>query len=75
MRAVPDQIAPWITRDWTSLGTDGFGLSDTREATRRHFAVDAPAIVVRTLTALARQGRVEPDVPRRAMAHYGLIDT
>ncbi|NUR89385.1 MAG: pyruvate dehydrogenase (acetyl-transferring), homodimeric type [Nonomuraea sp.] len=44
MRAVPDQISPWIDRPWTSLGTDGFGLSDTREAARRHFGVDARSI-------------------------------
>ena len=41
MRAVQDQIAPWVTQEFTSLGTDGFGLSDTRGALRRHFKVDA----------------------------------
>ncbi|WP_327090666.1 pyruvate dehydrogenase (acetyl-transferring), homodimeric type [Nonomuraea sp. NBC_01738] len=44
MRAVPDQIAPFIGREWTSLGTDGFGMSDTREAVRRHFGVDPRSI-------------------------------
>ncbi|MYV99357.1 pyruvate dehydrogenase (acetyl-transferring), homodimeric type, partial [Streptomyces sp. SID3343] len=72
MRAVPDQIAPWVRQPWTSLGTDGFGLSDTRAATRRAFAVDAPAIVVKTLTALARDGKVKPDAPQRARERYGL---
>ncbi|MFV2121589.1 transketolase-like TK C-terminal-containing protein, partial [Streptomyces sp. Act-28] len=46
MRQVPDQIAQWVEQDYTSLGADGFGLSDTREAARRHFGVDAPSIVV-----------------------------
>ena len=41
MRQVPDQIAQWVEQDWSSLGADGFGLSDTREAARRHFGVDA----------------------------------
>ena len=41
MRAVQDQIPPWVPGDFASLGTDGFGLSDTRGALRRHFKVDA----------------------------------
>lgn len=71
MRAVPDQIAPWARQEWTSLGTDGFGLSDTRAATRAHFAVDAPSIVIRTLRMLARRGRVKPEAPEEAMRRYG----
>ncbi|MFD1933556.1 MULTISPECIES: pyruvate dehydrogenase (acetyl-transferring), homodimeric type [Nonomuraea] len=51
MRAVPDQISPWIERPWTSLGTDGFGLSDTREAVREHFGVDPRSIVEAVLKA------------------------
>ncbi|GAA0911570.1 pyruvate dehydrogenase (acetyl-transferring), homodimeric type [Nonomuraea longicatena] len=53
MRAVPDQIAPWIDRPWTSLGTDGFGLSDTREAARAHFGVDPRSIADAVLKATA----------------------
>src|SRR5262249_22264057 len=41
MRAVPDQIASWVPGDFSSLGTDGFGFSDTRAAARRFFHVDA----------------------------------
>ncbi|MGW0218913.1 pyruvate dehydrogenase (acetyl-transferring), homodimeric type, partial [Micromonospora chokoriensis] len=48
MRAVPDLIARWVPGDYTSLGTDGFGMSDTRHALRRHFHVDAESIVVAT---------------------------
>jgi pyruvate dehydrogenase E1 component len=58
MRAVPDLIARWVPGDYTSLGTDGFGLSDTRHALRRHFHVDAESIVVATLSQLARRGEV-----------------
>ena len=54
MRAVQDQIAQWIPQPFYSLGTDGFGLSDTRGALRRHFKVDAESIVVATLAELAR---------------------
>ena len=58
MRAVPDLIARWVPGDYTSLGTDGFGLSDTRHALRRHFHVDAETIVVATLRQLALRGEV-----------------
>ena len=56
MRAVQDQIAPWVQQTWCSLGTDGFGLADTRAAARRYFLVDAESIVVATLQTLARDG-------------------
>ncbi|MFE2937018.1 pyruvate dehydrogenase (acetyl-transferring), homodimeric type [Streptomyces sp. NPDC059278] len=72
MRAVPDQIAPWVPQQWTSMGTDGFGLSDSRDNVRRHFGVDAESIVVHTLRTLAARGDVEPDVPELAARHYGL---
>jgi len=70
MRAVPDQIAQWIPGDWASLGTDGFGLSDTRGATRRHFHVDAPSIVVAVLKELAQRGAVKPEAPGEAAERY-----
>ena len=53
MRAVPDQITPWVTRRWRSLGTDGFGRSDTRPALRSHFGIDVEAIVAAALDELA----------------------
>ena len=56
MRAVPDQIRQWIPARFTTLGTDGFGLSDTRPATRRHFAVDAESITAAALATLAAEG-------------------
>ncbi|WP_435240991.1 pyruvate dehydrogenase (acetyl-transferring), homodimeric type [Streptomyces cucumeris] len=71
MRAVPDQISQWVEQDWSSLGTDGFGLSDTREAARRHFGVDAPAIVVAALDRLARRGEVNGTAAKEAARHYG----
>jgi pyruvate dehydrogenase E1 component len=72
MRAVPDQIAPFVRNDWSSLGTDGFGMSDTRSALRRHFRVDAASIVVRVLERLARHAQVDPTSPARAMTRYHL---
>ncbi|MER7415089.1 pyruvate dehydrogenase (acetyl-transferring), homodimeric type [Streptomyces sp. NHF165] len=72
MRAVPDQISQWVEQDWSSLGTDGFGLSDTREAARRHFGVDAQCVVVSALAQLARRGEVKQETVRQAAEEYGL---
>ncbi|SFE97920.1 pyruvate dehydrogenase E1 component [Actinacidiphila alni] len=72
MRAVPDQIAPWVEQDWTSVGTDGFGLSDTRDAARRHFGVDPQSLVVAALAALARRGDIKPETVKEAAQRYGL---
>ena len=74
MRAVQDQIAPWIPQDFYSLGTDGFGLSDTRGALRRHFKVDAESIVVATLAQLAKKGEVKSKVVREAIEKYQIED-
>jgi pyruvate dehydrogenase E1 component len=71
MRAVPDQIAPWVEQDWTSVGTDGFGLSDTRDAARRHFGVDPQSLVVQALAALARRGDIETAKVKEAAERYG----
>jgi pyruvate dehydrogenase E1 component len=74
MRAVQDQIAPYVPGDWASLGTDGFGMSDTRAALRRHFKVDAQSIVVNVLTLLARRGEIGWDVVKQAHERYRLDD-
>jgi pyruvate dehydrogenase E1 component len=74
MRAVPDLLAPYAPHGMQSLGTDGFGLSDTRPALRRHFRVDAESIVVRTLAALATRGEIERDVVRQAVEKYQIGD-
>jgi pyruvate dehydrogenase E1 component len=74
MRAVPDLISRWIPGDYTSLGTDGFGLSDTRHALRRHFHVDAESITVAALRQLARRGAVPVAVPAEAAKKYAIDD-
>jgi pyruvate dehydrogenase E1 component len=56
MKMVPDQIAPWIPGGLMSLGTDGFGRSDTRLNLRRFFEVDAELTTVATLYALYQKG-------------------
>ncbi|WP_027341011.1 pyruvate dehydrogenase (acetyl-transferring), homodimeric type [Hamadaea tsunoensis] len=74
MRAVPDLISRWVPGDYTSLGTDGFGLSDTRSALRRHFHVDAESIVVATLAQLAKAGEVPVSVVTDAARKYAIDD-
>jgi pyruvate dehydrogenase E1 component len=74
MRAVQDQIQPFVPGDFMSLGTDGWGLSDTRGALRRHFLVDAESITVQALALLARQGQVDPSAVAEAAARYKLDD-
>jgi pyruvate dehydrogenase E1 component len=74
MKAVPDQIARWVPegRSFTPLGTDGFGRSDTREALRRHFEIDAGHVVVATLAALAARGEVKAETVADAIARYDI---
>jgi pyruvate dehydrogenase E1 component len=73
MRAVPDQIARWVpATSYTSLGTDGFGFSDTRPAARRFFNVDAESIVLAVLAELAKAGQVDRSLPAQAIARYKL---
>src|ERR687890_623372 len=74
MRAVPDLIAPYAPHGMQSLGTDGFGLSDTRPALRRHFHVDAESIVVRTLASLADWGQLDRSVVRQAVEKFQVRD-
>jgi len=72
LRAVPDMVARWTPRPLTSLGTDGFGRSDTRDMLRRFFEIDAAHIVVATLSALCRQGLMEPGVVSKAIQEFGI---
>ena len=59
IRALPDEIRPWVDAPYTVLGTDGFGRSDYREALRRFFEVDRHHVVVAALHALGRDKDAE----------------
>jgi pyruvate dehydrogenase E1 component len=72
MKAVPDQIARFVPAGMVSLGTDGFGRSDMRDALRRFFEVDAEAITVAALHQLARRGEVAASVVQEAIAALGI---
>lgn len=67
MRIVPEQIAPWVPGGLMTLGTDGFGRSDTRARLRRFFEVDAECIVIATLQALSDKGLVDRKSVARAL--------
>jgi pyruvate dehydrogenase E1 component len=72
MRAVPDQVARFIERPYTSLGTDGFGRSDARDALREYFEVDAAQLVIAVLSELARSGQLARSVVESAIIKLGV---
>ncbi|MGE5133534.1 MAG: pyruvate dehydrogenase (acetyl-transferring), homodimeric type [Gemmatimonadota bacterium] len=72
IRAVPDQIARWVPAPFTSLGTDGYGFSDTRAAARRFFHVDAESITLAVLSQLVKRGEVKPESLSQAIEKYRL---
>ncbi len=72
MKTVQDQIAQWLPGRFVALGTDGFGRSDNRTFLRQHFEVDAAAIVVATLSKLARDGKFDAKKAAKAIVDLGV---
>jgi pyruvate dehydrogenase E1 component len=72
VKAMPDSIDRWLPRPITTLGTDGFGRSETRAALREFFEVDYRYVIVATLAALARDGAIEPSVVAQAMKTHNV---
>jgi pyruvate dehydrogenase E1 component len=72
MRIVPDQVSRFVARPFLSLGTDGYGRSDTREALRAFFEVRSGDIVVAVLSLLADTGSIDRSVVADAISHYGI---
>jgi len=72
VRELPDSVAKWVPGPLVSLGTDGFGRSETREALRDHFEVDHRWVTVAALAALARRGDVPHELVARAIAELGV---
>jgi pyruvate dehydrogenase E1 component len=72
VKLIPDQIAPWVPGGLTTLGTDGFGRSETRDNLRRFFEIDAESTVVATLFALAEKNLVPRTLVAQAMADLGV---
>jgi len=71
VRAWPELIRAFVPRRYLTLGTDGFGRSDTRAALRAFFEVDAESIVIAALHALALDAAIDPDTVAAARQRYG----
>jgi len=67
MRIVPDQIRQWVNGRYVTLGTDGFGRSDSRAQLRKHFEVDRNHIAIAALRALSDEGKVDQATVAKAM--------
>jgi pyruvate dehydrogenase E1 component len=74
MKLVPEQLRPYLNQDFYTLGTDGWGVSDTRGALRRHFLVDAESIVIQSLISLVKNGEIKHKVVKEALNKYKLSD-
>ena len=72
VRTVPDQIRPWLSQPYVTLGTDGFGRSDTRAQLRQHFEVDRNFIALAALKALADGSRIDRKTVVDAIAKLGI---
>jgi pyruvate dehydrogenase E1 component len=72
MKIVPDQIQRWMPGQYVTLGTDGYGRSDARDALRRFFEVDKRYIAVTALKALADDGKIDQKTVSEAITKYGI---
>jgi pyruvate dehydrogenase E1 component len=72
MKALADVVRPWIDAPFETLGTDGFGRSDTRDSLRAWFEIDPPNIAAAALAALARAGDITPEAAAKGIAELGL---
>jgi len=72
VRAVPEQLDPWVPGGLFVLGTDGFGRSELRSRLRRHFEVDAECIAIGTLSRLAAAGAIGGHVVAEAITRLGV---
>jgi pyruvate dehydrogenase E1 component len=67
VKALPDSICRWCPKPLISLGTDGFGRSESRRALRDFFEVDARYVTMAALVGLAREGQIELENVEEAM--------
>ena len=72
VKALPDSIDRWLPRPLVTLGTDGFGRSENRAGLREFFEVDYRFVVIATLAALARDGKVAPGVVEQAIKTHNI---
>jgi pyruvate dehydrogenase E1 component len=72
VRNVPDQIRQWVPTRYVTLGTDGFGRSDSRAQLRKHFEVDRNFIALAALKALADEGKIDRKTVTQAIEKLGI---
>jgi pyruvate dehydrogenase E1 component len=72
MKIIADQIQRWVPGRFISLGTDGYGRSDSRKALRQHFEVDKRYIAITALKALADDGVLDHETVAQAIQKYGI---
>ena len=72
LKTLPNLIDKWMPRRLASLGTDGFGRSESRASLRDFFEVDARFIAVATLYELMREGKIQASVVQKAIAELGI---
>jgi len=72
VKALPDSIDKWLPRPLNALGTDGFGRSENRASLREFFEVDYRYVILATLGALARDGKIEPSVVQQALKTHNI---
>ena len=72
MKALPDLVRPWIDAPFVTLGTDGFGRSDTRESLRAYFEIDPPSIAAAALSALAAAGDITAAAAAKGIEQLGV---
>jgi pyruvate dehydrogenase E1 component len=68
LKVLPNLVDRWMPRPLVTLGTDGFGRSESRASLRNHFEVDARFVTLATLAALARDKQIDPAVVQQAIA-------
>ena len=72
MKAVPDMIRSWIPGKYTTLGTDGFGRSDTRENLRKYFEIDDQYIAAAAISSLLREGKINKSKAEKALKNLNI---
>jgi pyruvate dehydrogenase E1 component len=72
LKVLPDAIDRWAPRRIRSLGTDGFGRSEDRQALRDFFEVDAKFVALATLSELLKDGQIDAKVVQKAIKDLGV---
>jgi pyruvate dehydrogenase E1 component len=72
MKALPDMLSRWLPGRLVSMGTEGYGMSDTREELRRHFEIDEQCITIGALDALRQEGQVSAAELSKAISELGV---